>query len=114
MRTDELKRCPRFDGCGAPVCPLYGAVAHLRGEPICSFMLEAVKPAGEERVRSILPPDLAESIIEFISGAMASSPEIARRLKRAAQQGSKLESGRQLKRSATAMREESIDACTSA
>jgi hypothetical protein len=114
MSIEELKRCPRFDGCSAPVCPLYGAMDHLRGEPICAFMLEAVKPGGEERLRSVLPVELAESIMEFIPEAREASPDIARRLKRAAKQGSKLDSGRRLKQSCARTHEESSSACTTA
>jgi hypothetical protein len=89
--------CPRFSDCNAPLCPIIPSPRHLRGESICSYMLEAVKPNGPERLAKELSAGLVEQILTFIPKASKRSGDIARRLRRAAIQGSKIESGKLLK-----------------
>jgi hypothetical protein len=86
----RAERCPRFDGCSAPVCPLMGmGGTHLRGEPVCFFLREAVKVGGEARLRLRLPEDLATAVVEAGSVAIALQGDIGRALRRASKQGSK-------------------------
>jgi len=42
-------KCPKGDGCSAPVCPLDKAGIHLRDEPICFYAMELVKPGADQR-----------------------------------------------------------------
>ena len=46
--------CPKFGHCRAPLCPLDRDVfqrVYLPNEPVCFFMLEAVKTGAERRFR---------------------------------------------------------------
>ena len=87
--------CPRYESCNAPVCPLdarwqfrhYG-----RGEAVCGFVLEAVKPGGAEVVRRQLPPELATAILEAAPEMGRRFPAISHRLDRARSQGSRIRS----------------------
>lgn len=46
----SMYACPRWEKCNAPICPL-DAAWHQRkmqdGEPVCFFLIEAVKVDGE-------------------------------------------------------------------
>jgi len=87
-----MTRCPRFDSCSAPVCPLGNlSVGHGRGEPICPFLKEAVKPGGTAVLHRYLPEDLARAIQEAAPKVIALYGDIARRLRRASTQGSRME-----------------------
>ncbi len=40
-------QCPKFDTCGAPICPLDENLAqrnYLKGEPACLYLAERSKP----------------------------------------------------------------------
>lgn len=92
LTVRRMERCPRFDGCSAPVCPLMGLTGtHLRGDEVCFYLREASKPGGEARLRCYLPEDLKETIVEATSTAIALHGDIARALRRASTQGSKLD-----------------------
>src|SRR5262245_49711341 len=44
--------CPKFDTCGAPVCPLdplWPSAVHLGGEPVCRYLLASGKAGVEEK-----------------------------------------------------------------
>jgi hypothetical protein len=74
------------------VCPLIGiGGTHLRGEQVCFFLKEAVKAGGEARLKWYLPEHLAQEVVEAIPAAKALHGDIARQLKRASVQGSKLD-----------------------
>lgn len=85
MNTPET--CPRFTACGANVCPLdpqWNARRHLKDEPVCSMLMEAVKVGGAERLRDKLPPAAAEAVLSAASLIAAKWPDISKRLERAA------------------------------
>jgi hypothetical protein len=86
------QRCPRFERCSAAVCPLLpSSGGHGRGERICPYLREAVKPGGEARLRCSLPEEVARTIVEAIPRVIALHGAIARALRRASVQGSKLD-----------------------
>jgi hypothetical protein len=54
-------------------------------------MREAVKAGGEARLKWYLPEPLAKEVVEAIPAAKALHGDIARQLRRASMQGSKLD-----------------------
>lgn len=86
------QRCPKFDTCSAPVCPLdpqWSARRHLAGERICLWLRELVKPDGEARARKALPVALVDDSAEALPAIAASNSDIRHKLKQASQAGSK-------------------------
>lgn len=91
-------RCPRYEGCSAPLCPLdsrWQFRHYSRGEPICGLVLETAKPGGPAIVRQLLNDDqLAGAVVGAVPEMTARHPFIAHRLTRAASQRSKTAVGR--------------------
>lgn len=84
MNTHDT--CPRFEACGANVCPLdsdWSKRVHLRREAVCALMLEGAKAGGPELLRSKVPA-IAESVLTASPLIAAKHPDIAARLTRAA------------------------------
>ena len=99
MNTVAMDECPRFDRCIAPICPLdpnWPRSAHLQGEHVCMYLLEAVKTGGEARVRSVLPTQVAEQVLRSTPGIRGAYVHIRRALERASASGSRLEAGARL------------------
>ena len=49
--------CKYFDSCDAPICPIdeqFICRQYLKGEPVCYFMAEAVKPQGQEKIKGTI------------------------------------------------------------
>jgi len=101
--------CPKFATCNAPVCPLGGdwrRTRHLRGERTCLYLREGAKPGGEARIRALLPPELADPILEAYRELVTSQQctgangfsDLLRKLQAASTCGSKLEAGDKLKK----------------
>ncbi|MEO8998336.1 MAG: hypothetical protein ABI227_05890 [Rhodanobacter sp.] len=96
--SDTLKRgaarCPRFDSCNAPVCPLddWQRAQHLQGEAVCLWLREAVKPGGIARIATAAAAAIADIVDEALPAIMASSCDIRHKLKAASRSGSKLAS----------------------
>ena len=95
--SDTLKkkaaRCPRFDSCNAPICPLdpdWRRAQHLKGEPVCLWLREAVKPGGIARIATAAAGDIADTVAEALPAIMASSSDIRHKLSAASLSGSKL------------------------
>lgn len=87
-------RCPRFDYCNAPVCPLdtdWHRAQYLEGEPVCGLLRELVKDGGEARLRGCLPSLLVDTLAEVCPKVSARWGRIRSALRRASQTGSKLE-----------------------
>jgi hypothetical protein len=69
--------CPRFDRCGASLCPLKMEGRHLDGEAICEYLRKAAK--GCE-----LPESVAATIHSNMPAVIAANGDIRRRLAKAA------------------------------
>jgi hypothetical protein len=91
-------RCPRFDSCNAPVCPLddWQRAQHLDGEPVCGLLCELVKDGGEARLRACLPGALVDTLAEVFPKIAARWERVRSRLERASRTGSKLEAVQRL------------------
>jgi hypothetical protein len=85
-------RCPRFDSCNAPICPLdnWQRARHLRGEAVCLWLREAVKPGGLARTAAAAAADIAEIVAGALPAIRASSSDIRHKLTAASHFGSKL------------------------
>ena len=90
----EPSRCPRYESCSAPLCPLdarWESRHYVRGEPICGLVLETAKPNGVAIVRHVLGDDDAAAAVVGATSTMAARYSFVRqRLCRAAAQGSKV------------------------
>lgn len=61
--------CPKFSHCSAPICPLdseWASRTYLKGEPVCFYMLEYVKPGSRARFQG----STAEQMYDAISNAL--------------------------------------------
>lgn len=89
--------CPHFERCNAPLCPLARGGSHVRDEPVCFYLREAVKAGGEARVRAALPSHLAEPVLAAARDMFVPHSVLHRQLQRAAKQASKLAIGAALR-----------------
>ncbi len=88
-------RCPKFERCSAAYCPAMGprlGGKHYKGESVCSYLLESVKPDGQTRLRGYLPAELADPVIRDGLRFLNSTGPLQKPLKRASKQGSRMES----------------------
>jgi len=98
MTDDPMSRCPRFNRCSAPLCPLdpnREDRSHLRGEPVCGYLREIVKPDGASLVQQSVP-ELFELIAAAATELTVPGSPIYWALRAAARQNSQLASGRAL------------------
>ncbi len=89
----EPRDCPRFDRCSANICPLdadWGLRQHLKGERICFYLTELVKPGGTERIRTRSARELADKVSSTYPAIVARFYEIRYELKRAAKRPPRL------------------------
>lgn len=94
LKRKGAARCPRFDSCNAPICPLdpnWECSRHLPGEPVCLWLREAVKQGGIARIACAATEEIAAVVAETLPAIAASSSDIRHKLKVAARSGSKLE-----------------------
>lgn len=86
--------CPRWASCNASFCPAAGGM-HLRAEPVCLYLREAVKRDGEACVRHTLPRGLAEVVLATASEVLRGTDRLAAALRRASNSPSKVRLGHQ-------------------
>lgn len=92
--------CPRWESCAANVCPLdadWRKRSHLKGEPVCLWLREVVKPDGEAILRASIGDDAAAQVVAALPAIEAAYGTLRRALKRASQHGSRVASGRKLR-----------------
>lgn len=89
----EMRACPRWQGCSAPICPLdssHLSRRHLDGERVCFWLIEASKRGGRLPVDPRVPGVLAETVEEAFPHVVSRFGPVRRELKRAAKRGSRL------------------------
>jgi hypothetical protein len=93
-------RCPRFDSCNAPICPLdnWQRAQHLEGEAVCGLLSELVKDGGEARLRACMPSALVDTLANALPKITAQWWAIRWQLQRASRTGSKLEAMQHVRR----------------
>lgn len=100
-RETKPSHCPRFDHCSAPICPIdqdWRKRAHLRGEPICLYLRECVKPNARTNLDPHLGAELVATVMQVAPTIMLAQGDIRKRLALASVRGSKLASTQRLKR----------------
>jgi hypothetical protein len=95
----SMSQCPRFDGCNAPRCPLdthWAKRVHRPGEPICPYLLEAVKHGAIERFRGSRCETILGAAMEMASATALLGKATRYALRRAANSASRHDIGRAL------------------
>jgi hypothetical protein len=87
--------CPRFERCNCGFCPALGG-AHLKDEPVCAWLREAVKPGGRAILEGALPGNLAEVVLGIAPSLLRARTALGRALRKAATGTSKVQSGQRL------------------
>jgi hypothetical protein len=96
MSVEPMTRCPRFERCSAPLCPLdpqRPRRSHLRGEAVCAHLRELVKAGGPDRVRHAVAQDLFELIAAAAAELTAPASSVYWPLQVASRKKSQLASG---------------------
>jgi hypothetical protein len=95
----HLSKCPKWTLCNASLCPLGWADGtaghHLPSEKICSFALELAKKGGSQRVRTVLSEEVAAQIEQVLPAITVAYPEIGKRIAKAGETPSRIESARE-------------------
>ena len=89
----NMHDCPKWDSCNAPLCPLDPDILkrlYLRGEAICFYMHEYVKPNSYEQFKLSHSGEIYEAISDVIKEALSTHGYIKRRLERASKTPSRM------------------------
>jgi len=81
----DMSKCPKFDGCSAPICPLdpeWRIRKHLDGERVCFYLTEFSKEAGKALLKEGLPREHYEALVRVYPEVITLSGPIRRQLKR--------------------------------
>jgi len=85
--------CLKFDGCSAPICPLdpdWPRRVHRKGEPVCFYLLEYVKPGARARFEGSMAIALYHAMERSIDALCTRHAPIRKALARAKRTGSRL------------------------
>ncbi len=89
----EMNDCPKFDHCSAPICPLdrdWKKRHYCKGEPVCFYMLESVKPGAKARFRGSTAREIYEVIQFLLPSILSRYAPLKQALKRALRTGSRM------------------------
>jgi len=90
-------RCPRFDSCSAPICPLdpqWPSAQHIQGERVCGFLTEVVKVGGQSRVAGIVTPEQFAVLVRECPKVEARWSDIRIRLRASSKTSSRIDVAR--------------------
>jgi hypothetical protein len=96
-----MAECPKFLHCKAPICPLeadYQKRTHLKGEPVCFYLAEAVKDGARATLEGYGLGKMFEEIHPTIPDLLAGYAPLRFSLRRAMQDGSRMQTGSRLQR----------------
>ena len=85
--TQAMEECPKFDDCGAPICPLDPDVLdreHLKGEAVCYYLRLYAKNALWGLKTGSLPANLPIRVAEVYPRLVARYAPLKKVLLRAA------------------------------
>ncbi len=85
--------CPKFSHCSAPICPLdpeWTNRTYLKGEPVCFYMLEYVKPGSRARFQGSTAEQIYDAISDVLPSMIARYAPLKRALMRAKKTGSRI------------------------
>lgn len=86
--------CPKWQRCGANVCPLdpeRQRRTHGPGDTICFYLLEAVKPGSEKRFELCATEDLRQGVLDPLPEMSSRWSAIRIAVERAKTTGSRLD-----------------------
>ena len=89
----NMQGCPKWDSCNASLCPLDLDISkrvYLRGESICFYMHEYVKPNSYKRFKVSHRGEIYKAISDVIKAVLSNHGYIKRRLKRASKTPSRM------------------------
>jgi hypothetical protein len=84
--------CPRYQVCGAPICPLdadWHKRSHLPEDRVCRWLTELAKPQGIAILGDVLERVLLQRVVQVSPAILAHSGVIRNRVCAAAKTGSK-------------------------
>lgn len=87
------ERCPRFNQCSAPICPLdsdWRKRRHIDGEPVCAYLLEAARNNGRPPQTPDVTGEMTETLALAYPEIESSCGSIRRALRRASKAGPRL------------------------
>jgi len=85
--------CARFSRCSAPICPLdpgWRLRVYCKGEPVCFYLLEFVKPNAKAQFQGSIEVPIYEAIQTSIDAMSHRYAPLRRALERAKRTGSRL------------------------
>lgn len=88
-----MRTCPKFDGCSAPICPLdpdWSRRVHRKGEPVCFYLLESVKPGARARFERSMVIALYHAMEQTIDALCTRHAPIRKALARAKRTGARM------------------------
>jgi hypothetical protein len=89
----KISNCPRFDKCSAPICPLdrnWKLRVYLKGEPICFYLLEYVKPNAKAQFQGSIGVRIYAAVQTSIDAMSHRYAPLRRALERAKRTGSRI------------------------
>jgi len=94
MNSINMCDCPRANRCSAPICPLdpdWKLRVYRKGEPICFYLLEFVKPDAKTQFQGSIGVGIYKAIERVIDAMSHRYAPLCRALERAKRTGSRLE-----------------------
>lgn len=85
--------CPKFERCGANICPLdddWRKRTHLEGEPVCLYLREAAKNGGTPPESPTVTEEQRREVARVYPDVIKAHGPIRRALNRASKTGSKM------------------------
>ena len=89
----EMNECPKYNHCSAPICPLdpgWQERTHPKGEHVCFYLIEYVKPGAAARFQGSTTRELYSAIQSLAEPISSRYAPIRRALERAKRSGSRM------------------------
>lgn len=88
-----MRACPKFDGCSAPIYPFdpdWPRRIHRKGEPVCFYLLESVKPGARARFEGFMAMPLYHAMERSVDAICTRHAPLRTALARAKRTGSRM------------------------
>lgn len=95
----NMTKCPKFETCSANICPLdplWRKRVHVKGDAVCFFLREAVKPGAQPRFEQSTPEGMHEEVVAALPDICAAHPVIGYEVERSKTKGSLLDKAARL------------------
>lgn len=93
-RYGQLYACPRFAKCGANICPLdpdWRLRSQGEGEPVCFYLLEAVKDGAQGRFERSATGNIYSGVVRVLPEMVSTVGTLRRATERAKLSGSRMD-----------------------